>query len=61
MNFNVKKESEDFPNFIGGGVYLSLLTDSKIKEMNNDLIPALRFSFLNLEEIKSFEVNAKCG
>lgn len=60
-NFNVKKESEDFPIFIGEGVYLNLLADSKIKETNDDSVPELRFNFLNIEDIKSLAVNSKCG
>lgn len=61
MNFNVKKESEDFPIFVGNGVYLSLLADSKIKEISNDSVPELRFNFLKIEEIKSLAINSKCG
>ena len=61
INFNVKKESEDFPIFIGKGVYLCLLADSKIKEINNDSVPELRFNFLKIEEIKSLASNSKCG
>lgn len=61
MNFNVKKESHDFPIFIGGGVYLSLLADSKIKEIKDDSTPELRFNFLKIDEIKSLAINSRCG
>jgi hypothetical protein len=61
INFNVKKESEDFPIFIGEGLYLSLLAGSKIKEIDDDSIPELRFNFLKIEEIKSLATNSKCG
>lgn len=61
MNFNVKKESEDFPNFIGKGVYISLLTGSKVKEIDNESVPELRFNFLKINEIKSLAINSKCG
>lgn len=60
-NFNVKKQSENFPNFVGDDLFISLLSESEIKEVKNDQVSALHFNFINVKEIQSLEVASKFG
>ncbi|XP_037025602.1 replication protein A 70 kDa DNA-binding subunit-like isoform X2 [Bradysia coprophila] len=59
-NFNVKNESKDFPLFVGCGLYICLLSASKIEKIDDSSVSQLRFNFSKIEEIKLFEKSSRC-
>lgn len=57
----MKKESPDYPIFIGKGFYLALTSSSIIKEIENSSVPELQFNFAKIDEVKLLSNGSKCG
>lgn len=61
MNFNVKKEADDYPVLVGKCCYIALMGNSIIKPIDDNVVPEIQFNFSKVDQIKSMNVNTKCG